>query len=139
MKKPLIVFGFILSALAGLALMQARDFVVQNKNPWSMGEAHMQRVEADAQSMLDKCKLDRMQGRLKGYAESAECSNPSLRAAFQKEGFPDMDDVDIFLKQRLQYAKMADSQQITESKMRELTDDDLAMMLESVENAEPKQ
>lgn len=135
MKNSLIVVGFIVCALASFGLMQLSKSLMKDYGEWAPDGKHMQSVENTASGMLDKCRLDRMQGRIKGHKESMECSNPAIHDAFAKEGFPHMDKVDEFLAQRVEYAKKADKNEITEEELRQLVGDAQTYLLESAKPA----
>jgi hypothetical protein len=138
MKNILIIIGFIVCAAASFGLMTISKSFVKNNGEWAPGGVHMRHVEEQAASMMDKCRLDRMEGRLKGHKESAECSNPTIRTAFAKEGFPHMDKVDEFLTQRAEYGRKADSHEITEDEMHQLGADAETYLLDSVKPEEKK-
>lgn len=139
MKNTFVVIGFIVCALASFGLMQlSKSIMLSQQGPWSQGEPHMKHIEAASLSMIDKCKLDRMQGTLKGYKDSMECSNPTMREAFLKEGFKDMGKVDEYLAQRVIYAGKLDAGEITEDDMRQSLEGFLAEMLAAANKAEKK-
>lgn len=122
--------GFILSAFASFFLMQLTDAIVKS-NPWRQGGDHMQKIEASAQLVIDKCKLDKMQGRIKTFAESVVCSNPALRTAFQKEGFPHLDKVDEFLAKRVECARKLDEKPGDDSEAHSCAEGALAELIKS--------
>jgi hypothetical protein len=138
MKNLFLIIGFIVCALASFALMSLSKSFMPQLGEWNPNGTHMRHIEASAQGMLDKCKLDRLQGRLKNHQESVSCSNPVLRDAFVKEAFPHMDKVDEFLAERLEYAKKLDNNEITEDQMHDVLADAQLIMLESTKSADPK-
>lgn len=117
MKKSLVVIGFILSALLSLVLMQLPEKFYHPPAGWLNGSVHVMHVLQATQPMMDKCKLDRLQGRLKNREESVQCSNPAIREAFAAEGFPHMDKVDAFLEKKLELARQFDAQKLPEEEL----------------------
>lgn len=130
MKNAIIVFGFILCAVAGFALMNISSSIVPKAGAWAMGGTHINAIERVMQPVLDKCKLDRLQGRLKNHEESVGCSNPAMKEAFVKEGFTNEEKLDEYLKQRKEYAVMLDKNEITEDQKSGLTLEALEKMLD---------
>lgn len=129
MKNTLLLLGFVICAILGLLLMQMPEKLLAARGPWQPGGPHINNVEFAVRSVVDKCMIERVQGRLKGHAESIKCSNPALRAAFEKEGFPQMEKLDVYLASRVEWAAKADSGEITEDDLRSELDDGLAKLL----------
>lgn len=129
MKKLVIIFGFILCAVAGFALMNISSTLTPYAAAWANGGVHMTAIEQKVMSMMDKCRLDRLQGRLKNHEESVGCSNPTIREAFIAEGFTNTEKLDEYLKLRQDYAKMFDAGEITADQKRDRTEDALQDML----------
>ncbi len=132
MKNTLLIIGFLICAAASFALMEYSKNFMKDYGEWAMDKPHMKNISMNTQSMVDKCKLDRLQGRLKGHKESAECANPTLREAFIKEGFPHVDKLDVFLAHRVELAKMADDNQISEDTLAQRISDELFTLLGTV-------
>jgi hypothetical protein len=130
MKNAVIIFGFIICAIAGFALMSMSGNMHFDAGPWAQGGKHLLEVEKVAQPMMDKCKLDRLQGRLKNHEESVGCSNPTIREAFIKEGFTNLQKLDEYLNLRKEYAKKLDANEVTEDQKRSLTEEALVNMLD---------
>lgn len=138
MKNAIIVFGFILCAVAGFALMNISSSIVPTSGPWAPGGKHLTAIERIMQPILDKCKLDRLQGRLKNHEESVGCSNPAMKEAFIKEGFTNEGKLDEYLKQRKDYAIMLDKNEITEDQKSGLTLEAMDKLLEFAPAEEAK-
>lgn len=136
MKNAFVILGFIASAALGLALMQVPGMI--KPDPWAGSGEHMKHVEAATSGVIDKCRLDRMQGRLKGHVESVECANGALKAAFLKEGYPDAVALDAFLAKRLDAAKKLDAKEIEEEDEQRLLQDALSELLDAVIGKEAK-
>lgn len=138
MKNVIIVLGFILCAAAGFALMNLSSSMAPESGPWATGGKHLTAIERIMQPILDKCKLDRLQGRLKNHEESVGCSNPAMKEAFIKEGFTNTEKLDEYLKQRKDYAIMLDKYEITEDQKTGLTLEALDKLLEFAPAEEAK-
>lgn len=61
-----------------------------------------------------ECRAKRIRGELPGYAASAECSNPTMLAAFKEAHYRYMDLIQFFAARRLELAKEIDTGQLTE-------------------------
>lgn len=118
MKKCFIILGFVLFSALGFMLMQLPEKLIANRGPWESGALHMQNIDKSVMSVLDQCRLERVQGKLKGHAESAQCSTPTFRAAFEKEGFKEMGKVDEYLASRVEAARKLDNGEITDEEFR---------------------
>lgn len=96
---------------------------------WAAGGEKMVALEQAIQPMLDKCRLDRLQGRLKNHEESAACSNPAVREAFIKLGYTNTEKLDEYLKLRKDYSRMFDNNEISDEQKRTLTEEALQNLL----------
>jgi|GEM_PF-3806921 hypothetical protein len=73
--------------------------------PWA---AHMRQAGDESIAAIKQCREKRVSGELKTHADSAQCSNPQIAAAFQKAGYPYMDLVALFTAKRLEQAQKID-------------------------------
>ena len=62
----------------------------------------------------NECRAKRVRGELPSYAASAECSNPTMLAAFKEARYRYMDLIQFFAAKRLELAKQIDIGQLTE-------------------------
>lgn len=62
----------------------------------------------------NECRAKRIRRELLSYAASAECSNPTMLAAFKEVRYRYMDLIEFFAAKRLELAKEMDSGQLTE-------------------------
>jgi len=74
--------------------------------------ATMQEKEKRA---MAECKQKRLNGELKGYAESAQCSNPLILEAHREAGDPNMDLTQLLCAYRLALAERNDKGEMTEA------------------------
>lgn len=118
--------------------MNISSSIVPVTGDWAMGGKHITAIERVMQPVLDKCKLDRLQGRLKNHEESVGCSNPAMKDAFIREGFTNTEKLDEYLRQRKEYAVMLDESKITEDQKSGLTFEALHNMLEFAPAGEAK-
>ena len=138
MKNLVIILGFILSAIAGFALMNISSNIPMASGAWAVGGEKLMAVEQSAQPMIDKCRLDRLQGRLKNHEESVSCSNPAVREAFIKHGFANTEQLDEYLKLRKDYARMLDNGEIAEDRKLQLSEDAMQKLLRFAPKEEAK-
>jgi hypothetical protein len=76
-----------------------------------------------ALSAVKECKIKRLGGELKTFAQSARCSNPGIVQAFSAVNYKHMDLIQEFAAKRLELADRLDRGQITEPQSeRELSD-----------------
>jgi len=80
--------------------------VALNRSGWA---PRMGRAGDEAKQAMKDCRNKRMSGELKTRADSAECSNPRITAAFQDIGYPYMDIVAKYTTARLDMARKTDS------------------------------
>ena len=69
----------------------------------------------EGEKIKQECEQRRVQGLLKTYVESAQCSNDKMRRVIQESGFPHMDIIDLLLASRLALSQRVDGGQLTEA------------------------
>lgn len=129
MRKFLTIIGFGIAVAASFTLMQMENAQKISTTPWGFDGIHVQRISRDVRAINDKCKLDRLQGRLKNKEAAAVCSNPSIREAFVKEGYPFKDKLDAFIARRLEIHKMGDEGKLSDEDMQKEQDKALGELL----------
>jgi hypothetical protein len=71
--------------------------------------------DAEVKAALEECRDARLKGTLKSYLASAQCSNPRIREAYQRSGYPFMDLIDLRDAVRAVDAEKIDKGQMTEA------------------------
>lgn len=74
-----------------------------------------QERDAEVKAALKECRDKRISGELKTYVEAAKCSSPKIFDAYQKENYPYMDLVNLYVAKRVEIAGKLDKKKLTES------------------------
>ncbi len=77
--------------------------------------AAIEQASAQSNAAEVECRNRRLSGELKSYAASAQCSNPSIIAAYQRAGYRYMDLIVSFTAKRLEIAEATDQGRLTEA------------------------
>jgi hypothetical protein len=77
--------------------------------------AEMQAAGNEAASAINECKAKRLAGELKSFAQSAQCSNPRIIAAFNRANYRYLDLVTLMTAQRMQIAERLDRNLMSEA------------------------
>jgi hypothetical protein len=85
--------------------------------PRTLTDAQFAQLRSEVQELGDRCKNLRLSGRLHGFVGSVQCSNPGIRAAYEKVDFPYLSLLNLALAERLQLAERADAKKISEGDM----------------------
>ena len=72
-----------------------------------------QEVFSQTQAISEECHEKRLSGRLKGFADTARCSNDRIRQMWADAGFPYMDLVDLMAADRLAVAERMDKGELS--------------------------
>jgi hypothetical protein len=75
----------------------------------------MQAAGNEAAAAINECRAKRLSGELKTFAQSAQCSNTRIIAAFKKANYRYMDLVVLMTAKRAQIAERLDQRQMTEA------------------------
>jgi hypothetical protein len=81
-------------------------------------QAQQQRIaqrDAEVKAAAEECRNARLSGALNGYLASVQCSNPRIRDAYQRSGFPFMDMIDLLNAVRAADAEKIDRHQMSEA------------------------
>jgi len=71
-----------------------------------------------AQRSADECRAKRVSGELPTYAASAQCSNPTMLAAFNEAHYRYMDLIQFFAAKRLELARRIDRGELSEQQVK---------------------
>ena len=90
---------------------------VRTTGPEARQAQQQQTVQRDAEvkAAVEECRAARLNGTLKTYLASAQCSNPRIRDAYERSGYPFMDLIDLQNAVRAVDAEKIDKGQMTEA------------------------
>jgi hypothetical protein len=88
-----------------------------NQPARTLSDEQVAQLRAEIQEIGDRCKKLRLSGRLSGFVASVQCSNPGIRAAYEKVDFQYSSILNLALAERLLLAERVDAKKISEGDM----------------------
>ena len=79
------------------------------------GPEALAQAEAQSRAAILECRNRRLSGDLKSYVESAQCSSPTIIAAYQQAGYRYMDLIASYAAKRLELSEKTDQGKLTEA------------------------
>jgi hypothetical protein len=112
MGRSAILIISMLFVVAG-----CNGFYQYNQPARTLSDEQVAQLRAEVQEIGDRCRKLRLSGRLAGFVGSVQCSNPGIRAAYERVDFQYSSILNLALAERLLLAERVDAKKISEGDM----------------------